>query len=161
MITAPREQLQKQADRTRSRLLSTVDELDRRRGEWASVMDRAKRAAIPVAVGAGILVLAAAGAFVWGLSRLRRPVSRFARMAGLVSAFRTAKQPQRSSYAMQIAGKALLSALSFALTMVGRRIASQALPRLGNEHHEEEAYAAQQSALVHPAESASHEVVRS
>jgi len=123
-----REQLVQRADTTRSRLLTTVDELDRRRHELTNLMVQVKKAAVPVAIGAGIVVIAFAGALAWGISRARRTVARSAPASFFGT--RTWSKPRqvKPAWYVNVAQSVLMAALSY----VARQLAQQVsmIPRL-------------------------------
>jgi hypothetical protein len=143
-----RENLEREAERVRARLMSTLDVLDRRRHDVLDVKAQVQRHLVPVAaVGAGLVILAG-GAL--GLSIYRATDRRRHKSRERVRAFwRIWKNPERTasyeprSVVTQALRKALVAAASMvAVEITKRAVRAMTAPVLdeGVQAHDETAH---------------------
>jgi hypothetical protein len=113
MITDDKQLLEDQANRIRQSLLAKVDELDRRRHELEVMRDKAVEMVPRVAIAAGAMLVAVAGAVAYGIvqsRRRRREKGRLGVLAELLENPDRAIKRRRPSVLSQIGRKVLLMA---------------------------------------------------
>ncbi len=116
--------LERKADVARSRLLRTIDALDKRRHHVVAVGEEIERAVLPAgAIAVGVVVLGSAAAY----AAHRSSVKRYRNAWGNVFARAFAPPPPRPSFFAEAARKMALSLAMLAVQELGKRALHQAL----------------------------------
>jgi len=134
--------LEREANRTRERLLDTLSELDNRRHEVTEHPGELIKAVAlehlrPIAIATGTLILGVAGLIGWSVYRLATQAQR--RREERWRALRrwwnhperiARRAPEEAPLAWQLGRKILLSAVGFAAVELTKRTVARALPRV-------------------------------
>ena len=131
----PREELERQANLVRSRLLDTIDAIDRRRHAMTDVRHQVRKHALPVGIGTGVLVLGIAAGIAYAVHRVgtrdeRRRRDRYRALGALWNhPERVAHAKKERPVGLEIGRKILVGAVTFlGLTLAKRYIKHVALP---------------------------------
>jgi hypothetical protein len=131
----PREELEREAERARARLMSTLDVLDRRRHDLLDVRARVKDHELAIVGGAAavaLLVCGAIGAAIHDAVQRRRHPSRKNRerikaLAGLWKHPDRAVRAQERSFGGEALRKVAMAVLSTVATQLASRLVKRAL----------------------------------
>ncbi len=134
MMLTP-EQLEERAQESRSRLLRTVDEIDRRRHELMDLAIQARKVLVPVAIATGVVVLAMGAAIGYVVRSARRsgPYGTYARVAAGRRAWTHPERvaaPGQSSLVRRIGSAAVTAAVS----MLASALVGALVSRVTGEH---------------------------